>query len=119
MAIIKCPECAKTVSDAAPSCPQCGYPIAGPPAQSREANYRTEHKIEETKGAFASSFGETVGAGLGCVLIGIIAAAVLVGGFILLDDYMKQQQKLEQQKEKKQSATPMKLYGELVVTKGA
>ncbi|MBQ6520310.1 MAG: zinc ribbon domain-containing protein [Anaerolineaceae bacterium] len=28
MAIIKCPECGKDVSDKAVSCPACGYPIA-------------------------------------------------------------------------------------------
>lgn len=28
MAIIKCPECAKSISDKAPSCPACGYPIS-------------------------------------------------------------------------------------------
>ncbi|MBS5080492.1 MAG: zinc-ribbon domain-containing protein [Clostridiales bacterium] len=27
MAIIKCPECAKEISDKAKSCPQCGCPI--------------------------------------------------------------------------------------------
>ncbi len=27
MALIKCPECGKMVSDAASNCPQCGYPI--------------------------------------------------------------------------------------------
>ena len=28
MALIECPECSKTVSDKAVSCPQCGFPIA-------------------------------------------------------------------------------------------
>lgn len=28
MALIKCPECGKSVSDAAPACPGCGYPIS-------------------------------------------------------------------------------------------
>lgn len=28
MALIKCPECGREVSDKAVSCPQCGYPIA-------------------------------------------------------------------------------------------
>lgn len=27
--LIKCPECGATVSDAATSCPRCGFPIAG------------------------------------------------------------------------------------------
>lgn len=29
MALIKCPECGKEISDAAESCPNCGYPIKG------------------------------------------------------------------------------------------
>ena len=28
MALIKCPECSKDVSDKAPTCPNCGAPIA-------------------------------------------------------------------------------------------
>ena len=28
MALIKCPECQRDVSDAATSCPNCGHPIA-------------------------------------------------------------------------------------------
>lgn len=28
MALIKCPECSRQVSDKAPACPQCGYPVA-------------------------------------------------------------------------------------------
>jgi hypothetical protein len=31
MALIACPECGKQVSRQAPTCPHCGYPIAGPP----------------------------------------------------------------------------------------
>ena len=29
MALINCPECNNKVSDAAPTCPKCGAPIAG------------------------------------------------------------------------------------------
>ena len=28
MALIKCPECGREISDKAYSCPQCGYPIS-------------------------------------------------------------------------------------------
>ncbi len=34
MALIKCPECGKEVSDKAPSCTQCGFPIAEKPETS-------------------------------------------------------------------------------------
>jgi uncharacterized membrane protein YdbT with pleckstrin-like domain len=33
MALINCPECGKQVSNAAPTCPQCGYPVAEKVAQ--------------------------------------------------------------------------------------
>lgn len=42
MALFNCPECQKQVSDQAPACPQCGYPIASttptpPPAPTSTA----------------------------------------------------------------------------------
>jgi len=44
MALINCPECAKTVSEAAEACPHCGFPIphtspAGPPESDDDAIY--------------------------------------------------------------------------------
>jgi hypothetical protein len=33
MALIKCPDCGREVSDLAPACPQCGRPIAANPAR--------------------------------------------------------------------------------------
>jgi hypothetical protein len=33
MALIDCPECGARVSDAAPACPKCGFPIAAHKAQ--------------------------------------------------------------------------------------
>jgi hypothetical protein len=35
MALIKCPECSKEVSDRAPTCPSCGVPIAGISAEPK------------------------------------------------------------------------------------
>ncbi len=29
MALIKCPECGKEISDQASKCPSCGYPVKG------------------------------------------------------------------------------------------
>ena len=29
MALIKCPECGKEVSDKAAACPNCGFPVCG------------------------------------------------------------------------------------------
>lgn len=37
MALIQCPECGKTVSSLATSCPECGYPLQQGNAQSSSA----------------------------------------------------------------------------------
>lgn len=36
MALITCPECKHSVSDQAPACPACGYPIKPPPARDKK-----------------------------------------------------------------------------------
>lgn len=39
MALMKCPECGREVSTAAPACPHCGYPINKQP--ERPVQYET------------------------------------------------------------------------------
>lgn len=36
MALMTCPECKHSVSDQAPACPACGYPIKPPPARDKK-----------------------------------------------------------------------------------
>lgn len=43
MALVKCPECGKEISNRATSCPNCGYPI------SQEINPNTENLVSPTK----------------------------------------------------------------------
>ena len=38
MALIRCPECGKEISDKAEACPNCGYPIAGLGKAKRTTN---------------------------------------------------------------------------------
>ena len=38
MALIKCPECGKEISDKATACPNCGYPIDGKPIEPVETS---------------------------------------------------------------------------------
>lgn len=46
MALIKCPECGKEVSDKACSCPNCGYPILqNPISQSKTEDTESEKKL--------------------------------------------------------------------------
>ena len=52
MALISCPECEKSISDKAPSCPQCGFPLrtheAGPPGPGYPGYYGYEYKSSAT-----------------------------------------------------------------------
>lgn len=57
MALIKCPECNKEISDKAVNCPNCGYPICTEsnkvvPSESETENViiRGRDKIIETDG---------------------------------------------------------------------
>lgn len=47
MALINCPECGKQVSDTAPACPHCGYPIIedGEPAESVGPNKQKKNNL--------------------------------------------------------------------------
>ncbi len=42
MALIPCPACGRQVSEAAPSCPSCGHPVAGRPGSFKDALTRPE-----------------------------------------------------------------------------
>lgn len=44
MALIKCPECGKEISDKAKSCPQCGYPITKENSTRVESNLTPDTK---------------------------------------------------------------------------
>lgn len=66
MAIINCPECGKSVSDKAVSCPGCGNPLRR--AEPQQVTIRDN----------TSFFG--MGSGTGClVVVGIIFAILLLG----------------------------------------
>ena len=45
MALIKCPECGKEISDKAEACPNCAYPIA-----QLSGNHKTSEETEKTQG---------------------------------------------------------------------
>lgn len=48
MALIQCPECGKSISDAAEACPNCGYPIAEVRKQEAERE-KTPQAKEDSK----------------------------------------------------------------------
>lgn len=67
MALIKCPECAREISDRAPVCPNCGVPIA----------VTSEQKINESN---MVTIQETSKRLKGLI---IISTLLIAGGFLL------------------------------------
>jgi TRAP-type C4-dicarboxylate transport system permease small subunit len=88
MALIKCPECDSEISDKAPSCPKCGYPIA---------------KDFKTVSAPTRKFRlPSILSIVGSILLLIIIIALIVGGTLVykkhhelinssVDDYFAEQ----------------------------
>lgn len=98
MALIRCPECQREVSDKAPVCPGCGYPFPArgmplPPIGGRGTGlpYSYEYKSERTvlgMPLIHIVYGPAWAGGLkpakGFIAIGNIAVGVIaVGGFAL------------------------------------
>ena len=69
MALIKCPECGKEISDAAESCPNCGYPIKG---QQQIGDSDGLGKGQETKKLKTVLF----------IVVGIILVVIVCGGTV-------------------------------------
>ena len=49
MALIKCPECGKEISDQAANCPNCGFPVNKSDSQSVPTTQSHEEIIEKAK----------------------------------------------------------------------
>lgn len=76
MALIKCPECGKEISDAAESCPNCGYPIKG---QQQIGDSDGLGKGQETKKLKTVLF----------IVVGIILVVIVYGNYILTVDAVR------------------------------
>ena len=46
MALIKCPECGKQISDRAASCPNCGCPIGNAPTSIKVRALSDDRKVK-------------------------------------------------------------------------
>lgn len=79
MALIVCPECTKSVSDTAESCPLCGYKLNKRSAGSSSTR-RTLVIIAICLGVFGAIVGFTVG---NPAFGAVGAVAVLIGGIKL------------------------------------
>lgn len=74
VALITCPDCANQISDAAPTCPRCGRPVALPTAHSPlGAPGPPRAPITAT-----SSLGSTVGCALSLLFLGALGVGGLV-----------------------------------------
>ena len=65
MALIKCSECGKEISDQASACPSCGFPLPKPP--KKEKTKSDNQGLYENKGLF---------------LAALVGLAAIVGGAI-------------------------------------
>lgn len=89
MALINCPECQRQVSDQAPSCPQCGYPLASRGVSTNTsipAPTVTRIQHEEVNRGFSKGMDKGMEQiGTGCfkfIIAGIVCAVILVAFFI-------------------------------------
>lgn len=79
MALIKCPECGKEISDKASACPNCGCPIFQEPeniAYEADDLEEDEPEIEESYISIAS---------LVLFILGVITILLRIGGGALLE----------------------------------
>lgn len=49
MALIKCPECGKEISDQAENCPNCGYPIKNQSTNNVNNNQQNSNKLNDSQ----------------------------------------------------------------------
>ena len=73
MALIKCPECKKKISDQCENCPQCGYPIKN----SLENENSIETDIQSKKPFYKKTWV--------WIVAGVVLAALVLGAILLLN----------------------------------
>ena len=87
MALVKCPECAREISTAAPACPHCGYPIAAalkettlvPPKSPQKEMQEGAPEITPAQ-APPTAAPATTKVGKGCMgCLGVIVLLLLIG----------------------------------------
>ena len=82
MSLVKCPECSHDVSDQAPTCPSCGFPLK---LEVREPEFRAYRKRVLTGTLILCIVGWAVGIALkmpavwGLSIAGIVIAVLKLG----------------------------------------
>lgn len=84
MALMECPECSKSVSDTAESCPSCGYQL-----KQRPAGGSSTRKAVVIVAIFLGAFGAIIGFTVGNPVFGVVGAVAVVIGAIKLDPLRK------------------------------
>ncbi len=96
MALIKCPECSSDISDKAPSCPKCGYPMT-PANRSLKPSTKTEDERPKWRTFLGSTAALVIG--LLAIIAGmttpnpgtLLAGVVMVLGSLAYQSYPSEQ----------------------------
>lgn len=73
MALIKCSECGKEVSDSASSCPNCGFPVNKEVSNSANNSVKNDLKSKKKPGCLQ-----------GCLISISVLAAICIAGFVFI-----------------------------------
>ena len=82
MALMKCPECAREVSDKASVCPQCGYPIAAAAQGGPAIHGGNAADIARTGGKVATTW--LLAGQVHWLVRGLVAVVAFAGLFLFL-----------------------------------
>lgn len=83
MALIKCPECKKKISDRCESCPNCGYPMK----EYLESEYFDEEQFDESEQTFTSKEIGIIKIFTGIVIVLVCIMLVAGGALILIQSH--------------------------------
>ena len=82
MALMKCPECAREVSDKASACPNCGYPIAAAAQGGPAIHGGNAADIARTGGKVATTW--LLAGQVHWLVRGLVAVVAFAGLFLFL-----------------------------------
>lgn len=82
MALMKCPECAREVSDKAPACPNCGHPIAASVQGGSAIHGGNAADLAKTGGKVATAW--LLAGQVHWIVRGLVAAIAIVCLFLFL-----------------------------------
>lgn len=82
MALMKCPECTREISDKAPACPHCGYPIAAAAQGGPAIHGGNAADIARTGGKVATTW--LLAGQLHWLVRGLVAIVAFAGLFLFL-----------------------------------